>query len=92
MAPSGTNESNKNPLSPIRIDSESVRTNPQKSNDDDWNDVLFSEAPLEETSGNAMEMRSILQGVGNLGSAVTGSVAGFAGTMNNKLQNLFKDK
>ena len=36
-------------------------------------------------------MGSILRSVTNVGSAVTGSVSNFAGTMNKKLQNLFDD-
>lgn len=36
-------------------------------------------------------MGSILRSVTKVGSAVTGSVSNFAGTMNKKLQNLFDD-
>ena len=49
----------------------------------------------EEEKGNSMgniiKMGSIIKSVTNVGSAVTGSVSNFAGTMNKKLQNLFED-
>ena len=37
------------------------------------------------------QIGSIFRSVTNVGSAVTGSVSNFAGTMNKKLQNLFED-
>jgi len=48
------------PLSPIDLDAETINHGMLKNDETDWKDVLFSEAPLDETNGNTIEMRSIL--------------------------------
>ena len=52
----------------------------------EWNDVEYSDDESDgNPMGNMIKMGSILRSVTNVGSAVTGSVTDFAGTMNKKL-------